>query len=75
MAGGELIIFLAVNNDMIDAEFKLEPRSLSNTMHGLEYLEKTVDSVGPIPPLRSLLHSNTPHVRAVACSSNTPSKV
>ena len=41
MAGGELIIFLAVNNDMIDAEFKLEPRSLSNTMHGLEYLEKT----------------------------------
>ena len=40
-AGGELIIFLAVNNDMIDAEFKTEPRSLGNTMHGLEYLEKT----------------------------------
>ena len=40
-AGGELIIFLAVNNDMIDAEFKTEPRSLGYTMHGLEYLEKT----------------------------------
>ena len=39
-AGGQLIIFLAANEDMIDAEFKSEPRSLSNTMHGLEYLEK-----------------------------------
>ena len=39
-AGGQLIIFLAANEDMIDAEFKLEPRSLGNTLHGLEYLEK-----------------------------------
>ena len=39
-AGGQLIIFLAANEDMIDAEFKTEPRSLGNTMHGLEYLEK-----------------------------------
>ena len=31
MAGGELILFLAVNNDMIDAEFKSEPRSLGDT--------------------------------------------
>ena len=41
MAGGELILFLAENDDMIDAEFKAEPRSLGDTMHGLEYLEKT----------------------------------
>ena len=39
-AGGQLIIFLAANEDMIDAEFKMEPRSLGNTLHGLEYLEK-----------------------------------
>ena len=39
-AGGQLIIFLAANEDMIDGEFKLEPRSLGNTLHGLEYLEK-----------------------------------
>ena len=41
MVGGELILFLAENDDMIDAEFKAEPRSLGDTMHGLEYLEKT----------------------------------
>ena len=40
MAGGQLILFLAVNEDMIDAEFKLQPRSLSNTLHGLEYLDE-----------------------------------
>ena len=41
MAGGQLILFLAKSDDMIDAVFKSEPRSLGNTMHGLEYLEKT----------------------------------
>lgn len=40
MAGGQLILFLAVNEDMIDAEFKLQPRSLGNTQHGLEYLDE-----------------------------------
>ena len=40
MAGGQLIIFVAANDDMIDAKFKSEPRSLGNTLHGLEYLEK-----------------------------------
>ena len=40
MAGGQLIIFLAANEDMIDAKFKSEPRSLGNTLHGLEYLDE-----------------------------------
>ncbi len=40
MAGGQLIIFVAANEDMIDAEFNSEPRSLGNTKHGLEYLDE-----------------------------------
>jgi hypothetical protein len=40
MAGGQLILFLAVNDDMIEGEFKTEPRSLSNTKHGLEYFDE-----------------------------------
>jgi hypothetical protein len=39
MAGGELIIFLAKNDDMVEGEVIKMPRSLGNGVHGLESLQ------------------------------------
>jgi hypothetical protein len=39
MAGGELILFLAKNDDMVEGEVIKMPRSLGNGVHGLESLQ------------------------------------
>jgi hypothetical protein len=39
MAGGELILFPAKNDDMVEGEVIKMPRSLGNGVHGLESLQ------------------------------------
>jgi hypothetical protein len=39
MAGGQLILFLAANDAMVEGEVKKMPRSLGNKVHGLESLQ------------------------------------